>query len=678
MPWPEAGQQGRTVPAGPPARLTAATPDLSAIAGSLGIPAVVLAAYRNAARLAPIVEPGCRVDWAALAGIGKVESQHGLHHGADTVIDQQGNVASRIIGPPLDGTGGVARIADTDQGRWDDDRTWDRAVGPMQFIPTSWRLHGRDGNNDGVSDPHNVFDATLAAVAHLCRSGRNDLMVDANLERALFGYNRSEAYVATVMGWIARYRSASPGDVPRVAGDPEGWPSQVATRNPFGPPSGDGLRLSLAEVLGSAAARHGAGPGATSTTPNSPAPTRDVAGVRAPDTSSGPTAPRAARTPSSVDEPSTAPPDEPSRVDADDSRGKATAPEPDQAPATEPPPSQSPASAPPTEAGSQGEAPEPVDDGSSPTASPPLSAEDATGGDAATPPANADDTPSAPADDGPSPDATPSPSPGSEEAQSTPAPDGSTDEPTGDGVESSEHPVDGGADPATDAVDDPSAAGDTAGAATAGEEGAASASSGDGATEPESGGEPGSGTDQRVGATTDEVADDGSAESSPDASGSAAAEDAAVEEPPVEEEPVPVAPVAPAEDAAVEEPSTEEEPPDEPLPSDDAAAAPTEAAAASDVSWTPGERGSVHASRNPPRCEPDAPGVLLARDGDDATLDAVAPARADQPTAERNDGDVWTASPDGCVDGLPTDETPGDVRVAWEAGAALLASGSLP
>ena len=94
----------------------------------------------------------------------------------------------------------TAVIADTDNGLYDRDRTWDRAVGPFQFIPTSWAIFGKDGNGDGFADPNNIYDAVPAAVAHLCPSGSID-----NLEAAIFGYNHSNAYVADVLEWADTY-----------------------------------------------------------------------------------------------------------------------------------------------------------------------------------------------------------------------------------------------------------------------------------------------------------------------------------------------------------------------------------------------------------------------------------------------------------------------------------------
>ena len=77
-------------------------------------------------------------------------------------MDRRGRTLSPILGPVLDGAGDFAAITDTDGGGWDGDTTWDRAVGPMQFIPSSWAVWGRDGDGDGRSDPSDIDDAALA------------------------------------------------------------------------------------------------------------------------------------------------------------------------------------------------------------------------------------------------------------------------------------------------------------------------------------------------------------------------------------------------------------------------------------------------------------------------------------------------------------------------------------
>lgn len=168
-----------------------------------GIPATVLDAYRRAEAALAGTRPGCGLDWEVLAAIGKVESGH-ARGGA---VDADGTTTSPILGPVLNGDG-FARITDTDGGAWDGDTTFDRAVGPMQFIPSTWAVWGADGNNDGVRDPNNVYDAALAAGEYLC-AGDRDLGTEAGLNRALLSYNHSWDYVWTVRAWLDFYRDGA-------------------------------------------------------------------------------------------------------------------------------------------------------------------------------------------------------------------------------------------------------------------------------------------------------------------------------------------------------------------------------------------------------------------------------------------------------------------------------------
>jgi membrane-bound lytic murein transglycosylase B len=172
--------------------------------GGATIPALTLRAYREAAAWAAGFDADCRLPWTVLAGIGRIESNHGLFGGPATRFSPGGAVSPRIIGPPLDGNG-VASIPDSDGGRWDGDTTWDRAVGPMQFIPTTWRTLGRDGNGDGVADPNNLFDAAVSAAGYLCLSGGGSLADPARLRQAVYGYNHSWPYVDAVLGWARLY-----------------------------------------------------------------------------------------------------------------------------------------------------------------------------------------------------------------------------------------------------------------------------------------------------------------------------------------------------------------------------------------------------------------------------------------------------------------------------------------
>ncbi|WP_405900935.1 lytic murein transglycosylase [Streptomyces sp. NBC_00727] len=165
-----------------------------------GVPATVLAAYRKAEATMGRSDPGCRLPWQLLAAIGKVESGHA----AGGRVDKQGTTVSPILGPVLNGAG-FANIADTDGGAFDGDATYDRAVGPMQFIPSTWAHWGRDGNGDGRRDPNNVYDAALAAGAYLC-AGTRDLSIPSDMNRAILSYNHSEAYLRTVLSWLEFYR----------------------------------------------------------------------------------------------------------------------------------------------------------------------------------------------------------------------------------------------------------------------------------------------------------------------------------------------------------------------------------------------------------------------------------------------------------------------------------------
>ncbi|QOV41089.1 lytic murein transglycosylase [Streptomyces ferrugineus] len=163
------------------------------------LPASVFAAYRQAAERLSREAPGCRLRWQLLAAIGQVES--GQARGGRVTPD--GTTVTPILGPRLDGVA-FALIRDTDGGAHDGDGEYDRAVGPMQFIPSTWARWGADGNGDGRTDPNNVFDAALAAGRYLCAGGR-DLSDPADLDRAVLGYNHSAAYLRTVRAWYAYF-----------------------------------------------------------------------------------------------------------------------------------------------------------------------------------------------------------------------------------------------------------------------------------------------------------------------------------------------------------------------------------------------------------------------------------------------------------------------------------------
>ncbi|MEU9637995.1 lytic transglycosylase domain-containing protein [Streptomyces tendae] len=168
-----------------------------------GIPATVLDAYKKAESELRRAKPGCNLPWQLLAAIGKVES--GQARGGR--VDANGTTIGRIIGPQLDGNG-FALIKDTDNGVYDGNSSYDNAVGPMQFIPSTWAWAGRDGNGDGKEDPNNVYDAALAAGHYLCRFDW-DLSDQADLNRAILSYNNSQDYLNTVLSWLEHYRKGT-------------------------------------------------------------------------------------------------------------------------------------------------------------------------------------------------------------------------------------------------------------------------------------------------------------------------------------------------------------------------------------------------------------------------------------------------------------------------------------
>ncbi|MEY9838183.1 lytic murein transglycosylase [Streptacidiphilus sp. EB103A] len=173
---------------------SSASPVRATGAGSVGIPAVVLAAYRRAEASVAVTTPGCHLSWTLLAAIGQVES--GQAEGGD--VSANGTTLHPILGPLLDGSSGTAAIRDAGG-------NWARAQGPMQFLPSTWATWGADGNGDGVADPNNVFDAALAAGHYLC-AGSRDLNQSGDLRGAILSYNHSDTYANTVLAWMSYYQ----------------------------------------------------------------------------------------------------------------------------------------------------------------------------------------------------------------------------------------------------------------------------------------------------------------------------------------------------------------------------------------------------------------------------------------------------------------------------------------
>ena len=254
------------------------TPPLPASAlARLDIPPTALLAYQRAAAVMAQADQSCRLSWTLLAAIGRVESDHGRYAGA--VLQPDGVSNPPIRGVALDGRGHVARVADTDGGVLDGDRTWDRAVGPMQFLPSTWSVVAVDGDGDGIRSPDDIDDAALAAGVFLC-SGPEDLATEAGRSAAVLRYNPSRAYVASVLAVEHAYRT---GDYALQGQAPEVGPVHVVVNQrvprPGNQPAGG---VSGAQAAGG----DGATPQPTGT--SEPAPADAVRSSTGPKHASGP------------------------------------------------------------------------------------------------------------------------------------------------------------------------------------------------------------------------------------------------------------------------------------------------------------------------------------------------------------------------------------------------------
>ncbi|HEY2503334.1 MAG TPA: lytic murein transglycosylase [Mycobacterium sp.] len=182
--------------------------------GALGIPMIALSAYRRAEQKMAVEAPGCGVSWNLLAGIGRIESGHA----GGGAVDGRGTAVIPIYGPALDGTlPGNEVILQSSVGNR---VTYARAMGPMQFLPGTWARYASDGKGDGIADPQNLFDATLAAARYLCSGGLN-LRDPAGVMAAILRYNNSMPYAQNVLGWAAAYATGVvPVDLPPITGPP--------------------------------------------------------------------------------------------------------------------------------------------------------------------------------------------------------------------------------------------------------------------------------------------------------------------------------------------------------------------------------------------------------------------------------------------------------------------------
>ncbi|MDF5757957.1 lytic transglycosylase domain-containing protein [Spongiactinospora sp. TRM90649] len=123
----------------------------------VGRPGSYLELYRVSAQVCP------GLSWTVLAAIGQVESSHGRNNGPSSA----------------------------------------GALGPMQFMPATWKAYGVDGDGDGKADIWSPYDAVPSAANYLCANGANQ--GGKKLEKAIWFYNHSWDYVRKVMGVAAGY-----------------------------------------------------------------------------------------------------------------------------------------------------------------------------------------------------------------------------------------------------------------------------------------------------------------------------------------------------------------------------------------------------------------------------------------------------------------------------------------
>jgi len=214
-PSPDAEAPSWAPPADPP--VAATTPGvgiaglvdadwLASTSAATGIPSRALAAYAGAAIVKAAAMPECGVSWNTIAAIGATESDHGRHGGSAAAAD--GTVSPPIYGVPLSGGAGVEHIPDSDGGSIDGDAEFDRAVGPFQLIPQTWRNWHTDGSGDGVEDPQNIDDAAMATVNYLCRVS-TAIDTEVGWNAAVAGFNSPQSYRDTVARFAVQYAAAA-------------------------------------------------------------------------------------------------------------------------------------------------------------------------------------------------------------------------------------------------------------------------------------------------------------------------------------------------------------------------------------------------------------------------------------------------------------------------------------
>src|SRR5581483_3228790 len=144
------------------------------------------------------------VPWQVLAGIGKVECDHG--RSPDPACWQEG--AENAAG----------------------------AGGPMQFLASTWQEYGIAASGSGTPDRWNPADAIVSAANFLKANGAPE-----NIEQAVFVYNHSDSYVQQVLAWAGLYANVY------GAGASNSAPATSAAESP-GPAAQAAVAYALAQL----------------------------------------------------------------------------------------------------------------------------------------------------------------------------------------------------------------------------------------------------------------------------------------------------------------------------------------------------------------------------------------------------------------------------------------------
>lgn len=153
------GPGAQLVPLTAAAKAPAAQEQQAPRQGSVSVnrPSSYLELYKVSATRCP------GLSWTVLAAIGQVESSHGRNNGPSSA----------------------------------------GALGPMQFMPATWKAYGVDGDGDGKADIWSPYDAVPSAANYLCANGAGK--GGQKLRKAIWFYNHSWDYVNKVMGIAEAY-----------------------------------------------------------------------------------------------------------------------------------------------------------------------------------------------------------------------------------------------------------------------------------------------------------------------------------------------------------------------------------------------------------------------------------------------------------------------------------------